>query len=614
MSPDLEEEERMATPTLNLLNVNYEVTERIGPWWKGACLRRKRRKTVLHDITIQLKSGLLTAILGNSGSGKTSLLDVIACRTSGRVTGKVYYNNYECKKEVIKQYGAYVMQADKFLHNLTVRETLRYAALLRLPGRTTTVELETKVDSVITEMGLKQVADCRVGGNIVRGISGGERRRVTIALQLLQDPSLDSYTARYLVSNLRDVAQRGKIVLLSIHQPRSDIFKLFDQVGILSLGEMVYFGGASQMVNYFNDIGYPCPTYANPLDHFVDLASVDRRNHDREQETSARLNVLVEAFSKSQIHNEMVQSVMDDTMKPTTRNTMLYFYKPRPPNIFRVMWALMSRMLKNLARDRTIYISRLFLLSLFVPFICAFLGHMKTNQESIQDRIGLIYQSSSVPPYVSILNAVAIFPPLRDLYYRECRDGLYSTSTFLLTYAIHIIPFHAAASFIFSIIVYWVTGLYPDWERFGIYYAVSFVLSFVGEIITVGTMGVLINPQVANSTSALVLTASLLIASGLLRSIKNMLEIFQWAGWLSVHKYSTEILVANEFHGLNFTCLKDSDVPCQYTSGDDYLNEFYPDAIDNMHRNFGALGGFMVSFLVFTILAYKIRGIPNIHN
>lgn len=80
-----------------------------------------------------------------SGSGKTSLLDVIACRTEGRVTGKVYYNNYECSKEVIKQYGAYVMQADRFLHNLTVRETLRYAAYLRLPGRTKKFEIENKV-------------------------------------------------------------------------------------------------------------------------------------------------------------------------------------------------------------------------------------------------------------------------------------------------------------------------------------------------------------------------------------------------------------------------------------------------------------------------------------
>lgn len=622
-SPDLEEEERASKPTLNLLEVNYEVKERVGPWWKGACFRKQRKKTVLRDVTMQLKSGLLTAILGSSGSGKTSLLDVIACRTEGKVTGKVYYNNYECTKEVIKQYGAYVMQADRFLHNLTVRETLRYAAYLRLPGRTKKFEIETKVNNVINEMGLKNVADNKIGGTIVRGISGGERRRVTIALQLLQDPKillldepttgLDSYTAHYLVSNLRDIARRGKLVLLTIHQPRSDIFKLFDEVGILSMGDMVYFGGAEQMLDYYQDIGYPCPTYANPLDHYVDLASIDRRDNQREHETATRVRHLVDTFFKSEIHNQTLNDVNEATLRPTNRATMLYFYKPRPPNVFRVMFTLWKRMMVNLARERTIYIPRLFMLSLFVPFILAFLGHMKTNQESIQDRIGLMYQSASVPPCVSILNAVAIFPPLRDLYYRECRDGLYSTATFILTYAIHVLPFHIIASFFFSIIVYWVTGLYPSWDRFAIYYAVVCALHFIGEIITVGTMGVLINPNIANSTSALVLTASLLLASGLLRSIKNMLEIFQWASWLSVHKYSTEILMANEFHGLNFTCPPPTLGVCQFETGDAYLREFYPDAVDNMHTNFGALGGFTVSFVVFTIIAFKIRGIPNLN-
>lgn len=87
---------------------------------------------------------------------------------------------------------------------------------------------------------------------------------------LLDEPTtgLDSYTAHYLVSNLRDIARRGKLVLLTIHQPRSDIFKLFDEVGILSMGDVVYFGGAEQMLDYFQNIGYPCPTYANPLDHY----------------------------------------------------------------------------------------------------------------------------------------------------------------------------------------------------------------------------------------------------------------------------------------------------------------------------------------------------------
>lgn len=87
---------------------------------------------------------------------------------------------------------------------------------------------------------------------------------------LLDEPTtgLDSCTARQLVSNLSEIAHGGKIVILTIHQPRSDVFKMFDKIGLLSMGEIAYFGKSTQMVEYFQDVGYPCPTYANPLDHY----------------------------------------------------------------------------------------------------------------------------------------------------------------------------------------------------------------------------------------------------------------------------------------------------------------------------------------------------------
>ncbi|KAJ8308060.1 hypothetical protein KUTeg_012934 [Tegillarca granosa] len=578
VSPDIEEEERFAAPSLNLLGVNYEVKERVGSWYKGACFRPIRKKKVLRDITIQLRGGQLTALLGSSGSGKTSLLDVIACRTDGKVSGKVYYNNYECSKEVMKQYGAYVLQADKLLANLTVNKAIR-------------------------DMGLKNVADSKIGGTIVRGISGGERRRVTVAIQLLQDPKillldeptsgLDSYTARNLISSLAQLAHNGKLVLVSIHQPRSEIFKLFDQVGILSQGEMVFFGSSNKLVPYFDSIGYPCPTYANPLDHYVDLASIDRRNNDSEFQTLQRVHSLVEKFYASSIHSETADKVLEATMAPTTSRTMVRFYRPRPPNVFRVINALIGRMLINLARDRTIYITRTFMLSLFVPFICAFLGHMKNNQESIQDRIGLMYQSASVP-----------FPH-REIYITE-NVGMAYIQRQLFCYHMQFMRFRFMFSLVLSSALLY-TGLYPEWSRFGIYYAVVFVTHFIGEIMTVGTMGVFLNPQMANTITALVLSASILYASGFLRTLSNMLDIFDWFSWVSIHKYVAEILVANEFKGLNFTC-EQNGAPCQFLSGDDYLKQYYPEAVENMSRNFGALGGFMISFFVFHYRGVQDQG------
>lgn len=608
--------------TLSIIGLNYTVTEWMGPWWKGACFRRQRKKIVLNDVTMQLKTGQITAILGNSGSGKTSLLDVIAGRSSGRTTGHVYVNNTACSRQVIKQRATYVMQADRLLPNLTIRETLRYTARLKLPGKTNIAEIEAKVHKVIIEMGLKDVADSRVGGSIIRGISGGEQRRVTIAIQLLKDPEiilldeptsgLDSHTARYLVSNLRDLAHNmNKMVLLTIHQPSSDIFSMFDQIGILSHGEVVYFGGAEEMVPYFTDIGYPCNAYTNPLDRYVDVASIDRRDKVKEAESFERVNKLVNTFRGSTIHNETLQAVVEDTMKPSPKNkdTMLRS-RTDGPGYFRIMYTLLSRMNVNLFRDRKDYIARIFLLPLFMVFIMIFLGHLKHTQSSIQDRIGLIYQSSTVPAFMGMINSVALFPSLRDLYYRESRDGLYGTATFLIAYSLHCLPFHILASAIFSSMTYWITGMYPDAERFGLYTTEIFILHYWGEILCIGCMAVFMNPNQANSLSALLQAASVLISSGLLKSVSALEKPFQWLSWALMHKYVGEQFVVNEFKDLEFEC--EANKTC-VPNGNDYIAQFYPGGQNHVARNFGAMVAYALGTLILAMIVFKLRGLRNLH-
>ncbi|KAH3859051.1 ATP-binding cassette sub-family G member 5-like isoform X2 [Dreissena polymorpha] len=620
-----DDDDEPTTTTLSVLNVCYVVKERVGPWWKGACLRRIRHKLVLRDACMHLKSGQLTAVLGGSGSGKTSLLDCIAQRADGTVSGKVYFNNMECTPDIAQIYMSYVMQADRLLPNLTVRETLRYSAQLRLPGNASNFDIEEKVSKVIIEMGLRHVAESRIGGGIVRGISGGEKRRVTIAIQLLQNPKillldeptsgLDSFTARSLIASLQTLAhQSGKIVLLTIHQPRSEIFKMFDKVALLSRGQMVYFGEASQMVAYFSQLNYRCPTYTNPADYFIDLASVDRRDNERQGETEERLRVLVEAYGNSMLHKDVVYEIIEDTMKPSTGRQILAqkinHFRPQNSSFFRSLFTLLRRMTLNVFRDRTSYLSRMFLLSLFVPFICIFLGHLGTNQTSVQDRIGLLYQSSQVPAFVAALNAIGLFPVLRDLYYRECRDGLYSATTFLLAYLLHILPFTIFSTATFCSVVYWVTGLQPQSENFLHYSAIILFLHLFGEIMSVLLMGAFMNPALATSNASIILSASGLMASGFLRNVEKMIPIFQWAAWGNIFKYAGEILAANEFHNLQLTCGINGTF-C-LPNGDSYLKLVYPDAVENMTRNFWAVTGFTSATFLCVIVVFKIRGIPNL--
>lgn len=197
-----------------------------------------KTKTILHDVSANMPRGTLTAIIGGSGSGKTTMLNTMAERlTSGRltITGTTTFNG---KRGINSIRSAYVMQQDVLLPTLTVRETLQYSADLRLPPPTTEEERKKVVEEVILELGLKECADTRIGNDIHKGCSGGEKRRTSIGVQLLSNPSvlfldepttgLDATSAFQLVRTLKTLAGKGRTIITTIHQPRSEIWGLFD--------------------------------------------------------------------------------------------------------------------------------------------------------------------------------------------------------------------------------------------------------------------------------------------------------------------------------------------------------------------------------------------------
>lgn len=199
---------------------------------------KSETKIILHDVSADMPRGTLTAIIGGSGSGKTSMLNTISERMSSRrltISGMTTFNG---QRGINTIRSAYVMQQDVLLPSLTVRETLQYSADLRLPPPTTAEERRKVVEEVILELGLKECADTRIGNNIHKGCSGGEKRRTSIGVQLLSNPSvlfldepttgLDATSAFQLVRTLKALAAKGRTIVTTIHQPRSEIWGLFD--------------------------------------------------------------------------------------------------------------------------------------------------------------------------------------------------------------------------------------------------------------------------------------------------------------------------------------------------------------------------------------------------
>ncbi|KAJ8770944.1 hypothetical protein K2173_022116 [Erythroxylum novogranatense] len=242
-------------------------------------------RRLLDGLNGYAEPGKIMAIMGPSGSGKSTLLDTLAGRLSGNLVmaGSIFING----KKIRQDYNgvAYVTQENTMLGTLTVRETITYSAHLRLPSRMTKEEIDGVVEGTITEMGLQDCADRVIGNWHLRGISGGEKKRLSIALETIVRPhllfldeptsGLDSASAFFVIQALKSFACDGRTVVSSIHQPSSEVFALFDNLILLSGGETVYFGEAKMALQFFAEAGFPCPRRRNPSDHFLRCINSD---------------------------------------------------------------------------------------------------------------------------------------------------------------------------------------------------------------------------------------------------------------------------------------------------------------------------------------------------
>jgi ATP-binding cassette subfamily G (WHITE) protein 5 (sterolin 1) len=538
--------------------------------------------------------------------------------TSSDVSGEILLGGQQVPPTVLREQMSYVMQDDSHLPQLTVRETFNYAALLRLPADMSEIEKLDRVEWVLSELGLRNVANTKVGGGYVRGVSGGERRRVSIGVQLLKDPKillldeptsgLDAFNANNIVSTLSKLSQKNKTIIFTIHQPRSDIFPLLDSVLLLSQGRTAYFGRRDEIIDYFSGLGFPCDIYSNPLDYYIDVVSVDRRSDVLEKTTVERLENLVESYQRSPQTAKAQTLITNSTLTPVDKSIL--FNVRKKPSFWKIVPLLAGRLIVNLNRSFSAVYDRVTQTPLFGFLMWIFIIHFGNDQTSVQNRTGFLYEVVSGPLFIGMINAVALFPEARNLYYRERVDSLYSGTALVLSYILSFLPYSLASIVLFSCLSYWATGLYPSFARFCIFFVCTFILHIFGEIMTIFFLGTFYDPNQANSATSLVIAISALLGSGFLRSAEKLPEVLRYLGYGTIFKYASEIIYANEFEGLELTC--SPLLPCEYPTGDDYLNVMYPGATERFGLNFAIItiitvGMIFVSSFVFTLNRTKLR-------
>eukprot|EP01127_Copromyxa_protea_P014018 TRINITY_DN3843_c0_g1_i4.p1 TRINITY_DN3843_c0_g1~~TRINITY_DN3843_c0_g1_i4.p1 ORF type:complete len:594 (-),score=104.46 TRINITY_DN3843_c0_g1_i4:40-1686(-) len=428
---------------------------------------KKKVKVILNNVCGHVAPGEVLALMGPSGSGKSTLLDVLSGRVKKGLTGDILINGTKTDHSDIKKNTAYMQQDDRLHPTLTVRETLYFSAMLRLSSDMPKSERLARVDEVIEELGLSRAADTKIGDGVhIRGVSGGERRRVSLGVELITKPSLllcdeptsglDSRSTQFLVELLKSLAKKGKAILCTIHQPSSYVFNLFDKVGILSKGNLVYFGTIPTALDFFGRNGLPLPAATNPADFFIDSVNYDF-NDPLDKTTSEGVSKLVEAFKDSDEYNKVINDIEEATKNSESSSAALADTPNYQTSRFSQFWYLTYRLILSWSRNPYVFGSKIAVYFIIGITISTLNLRLPLEQNNIQDRISALSFSSGF----LMFNSMASINELvfdREIFLRERMNGYYSVLPYTLANTLVSHGFIAICSVLYTFMVYWIIG------------------------------------------------------------------------------------------------------------------------------------------------------------
>lgn len=621
-------------------------------------------KTILNPINATFQAGVLNVIMGPSGSGKTSLLNSMALRlrnslgTKYRPSGKLTFNGATPSDAVVRSVCSYVCQDDDaLLPSLTVRETLRFAAGLRLPSHMTKDEKYHRAEDVLLKMGLKDCADNLIGNDMIKGISGGEKRRVSIAVQVLTDPrillldeptsGLDAFTASSIMEVLQGLANEGRTLILTIHQARSDLFKHFGNVLLLARGgSPAYAGAAREMLGYFSRQGYECPQHTNPADFALDMITIDLQQEHREAESRERVKRLIEQWhSHEDAHLEAQESRLPgikeadetgatvpeerpsaDMVKSKSNQRPSLASAPRQSfnraslstpaelgalvrkraSLATAIPLLLHRAVINTRRQPDLILARLMQVIGLAIILALFFAPLHNDFFSVQNRMGFVQEIAAFY-FVGMLQNVAIYPTERDVFYREDDDGVYSVEAFIISYTILEVPFEIISSLVFGVLGAIAVGL----PRTVVMYFVTSFTCF--GIVSCGeSLGIMFNTLLPHTGFAVNVMGTVLSVATLMAGILSidMPDLFVATNYLSPIRYGTRAVAPYSLRGVEFTCNDFQRLPngrCPIETGQDVLELYNLD--EDPVVNVAALVGCVVVYrLLAWLLLRAVRG------
>jgi len=521
---------------LEFVDISYQVTT-----------SAKEKKTLIQPVSGLIRPKEMVCIMGQSGAGKSTMLDILAGRIhfSDQLTGSLLVNGSPVGSSY-KRVSGYVMQDDALYPLLTVRETFLFAACLRVSGKSYQ-EKQQLVEQTMSSLKLTSAANTIIGDDQKRGLSGGERRRVSIGVDTIHQPyiifldeptsGLDSATALSIVETLHELCTQGnRTIILTIHQPSMKIFNTFDTAMFMAKGNMIYHGKVAQLAEWVMQTGLAkeIPQFTNLPEFFLEVIEgfVERGDLKTLLDHTTNKNLDTGLHRNSHVHSEQIEAA--DYANSFISET----------------WILMKRNFINVVRTKELFFARLGLSAMMgLVMGSTFLFAKHDTQEGIT-LIGsyLIYLLALY--LFTSMEALPIFLNERNIYTREASRGAYRTSSYVLSGALTYIPFTFVLACVFSVISWFLVGLPNKGDNFMFHVFVILLTCFNGNCFATLISGIAPDALTGNGMGTAML-ANFFLFSGFFIPRKKIPGWFIWIFWISPFRYGYESLTLNIYHMLN---------------------------------------------------------------
>lgn len=549
--------------------------------------------------------------MGPSGCGKTTLLRALARRRSEKVsvTGDgVLVNGRELGLEQFRQISSFVEERDAILGSLTVFETLDFSARLsatRCHGDKNDHLL--RIHALLNGMGLASQKDRLVGTAARKGLSDGQKRRVSIASQLiasqlitspkvlfLDEPTsgLDSVASFQVMDHLCKLAKRHRLmVVCSLHQPSSLTFNLVDKVLLLSEGKTHYFGPVADVPCYYDGIGLPVPRTVNPAEFMLEMTNVDFAP-DREA-AIRRLDQLHEAW-KTSSQSQTTASLIRTATKLGGYTHVAPMGGAKPGFGTRT-WLLTRRSIIKSYRDVLAYGIRLAMYMGLALMMGTVWLRLEPDQTSIQPLINAIFFGSAFMSFMAVAYVPA-FVEDHGLFVQEHRNGLYGPAELMVSNFIVGMPYLLAISILFSATTYWLSNFQPTASAFFTWVGWLFLDLLAAESLVVVVTSLL--PNFVASLAIVAFLNGLWMSVGGFMVAPTRLNGFYKYGfhYWDYQKYVFESMMVNEFANRSYgcgpacRCMYDSPLSARCRiSGQAVLDQYGYDGEGGMARRAGIL-------------------------